>query len=63
MPGTKAGGAKTRETMYAKYGKDVYAKIGAIGGANGHTGGFYANRELASRAGKKGGHISRRGIK
>lgn len=33
---------------------------GAIGGRKGTTGGFYANRELAVIAGKKGGRISRR---
>lgn len=33
------------------------------GGRNGHTGGFYANRELARTAGAKGGSISRKGRK
>lgn len=42
-------------------GEDFYKRIGALGGKNGHTGGFYADRELASRAGRKGGAISRRG--
>jgi hypothetical protein len=37
------------------------ACAGAIGGRNGHTGGFYANRELAREAGRRGGKISRRG--
>ncbi len=32
--------------------------IGAKGGRNKHTGGFAANRELASIANKKGGRIS-----
>ena len=61
MAGTKAGGLKARETNYRKHGKDFYAQIGAKGGHNGHTGGFYANRELAKIAGQKGGKISRRG--
>lgn len=39
---------------------EFMAKIGAKGGRNGHTGGFFANRELASSAGKKGGRVSRR---
>jgi len=35
--------------------------IGAMGGRKGHTGGFFANRELASEAGRLGGRRSRRG--
>ena len=61
MAGTKAGGLKARETNIAKHGSDFYARIGAKGGRNGHTGGFAANPELAKRAGAKGGRISRRG--
>lgn len=61
MAGTKMGGAKAAATNKKKYGKDFYARIGAMGGKNGHTGGFYANRELARMAGAKGGRISRRG--
>lgn len=60
MAGTKAGGAKAAATNKAKHGADFYAKIGAKGGRNGHTGGFAANRELARLAGAKGGRISRR---
>jgi len=40
--------------------REHYSRIGKIGGKKGRTGGFYANRELASRAGAKGGRISRR---
>lgn len=61
MAGTLAGGKAAARTNKAKYGADFYAKIGAAGGKKGHTGGFYANRELARAAGKKGGTISRRG--
>lgn len=61
MAGTKAGGIKTRETMYKKHGKDFYREIGRMGGKNGRTGGFAANRELAKIAGSKGGKISKRG--
>lgn len=61
MAGTKAGGLKARETNMSKHGADFYARIGAKGGRNGHTGGFAANPELARRAGAKGGRISRRG--
>lgn len=61
MAGTKAGGLKARKTMYKRHGKDFYKRIGAIGGHNGHTGGFASNPELARTAGRKGGLISRRG--
>ena len=60
MAGTKMGGQKAAATNKAKYGKDFYARIGAIGGRMGHTGGFYANRQLAREAGRLGGRISRR---
>lgn len=42
---------------------EYFARIGAIGGHNGHTGGFYARRDLASAAGRKGGKISKRNKK
>lgn len=61
MAGTKAGGAKAAATNKRKYGDDFYGRIGAIGGKSGRTGGFYANRELAREAGRKGGLKSRRG--
>lgn len=60
MAGTKAGGRAAAETNKKRYGGDFYAKIGAVGGKKGRTGGFYANRELARIAGAKGGRISRR---
>ena len=62
MAGTITGGKRASETNKKKYGKDFYAKIGAIGGHNGHTGGFAANPELAREAGRKGGLISKRGV-
>ncbi len=61
MAGTKMGGQKAASTNKAKYGKDFYARIGQMGGKLGRTGGFYANRDLAREAGRKGGRISRRG--
>lgn len=61
MAGTRNGGAKAATTNRTKYGKDFYARIGAMGGKAGHTGGFYANRDLARKAGALGGRISRRG--
>jgi hypothetical protein len=60
MAGTKAGGRAAAAKNKSKYGADFYAKIGAMGGKKGHTGGFAANRELARLAGAKGGRISRR---
>lgn len=61
MTGTKSGGALAAATNKAKYGSDFYKRIGSIGGRNGNTGGFAANRRLASIAGAKGGAKSRRG--
>ena len=63
MAGTKEGGVKAALTNKNRHGKDFYAKIGAKGGRNGHTGGFAANRELARTAGAVGGRKSRRGKK
>lgn len=59
MSGTVIGGKRTAQTNKARYGYNYYKVIGAIGGRAGHTGGF-ADRELASRAGKIGGLKSRR---
>ena len=64
MSGTLEGGRKAAKTNILKYGKDFYARIGAKGGRNGHTGGFAANPALARIAGAKGGRKSKRtGIK
>jgi len=60
MAGTKAGGAKAAKRNKEKYGEDFYEVIGRQGGKIGTTGGFYANRELAITAGRKGGQISKR---
>lgn len=60
MAGTKLGGKRAAETNKKIHGEDFYKRIGAIGGKKGTTGGFFANRELARRAGAKGGKISRR---
>ena len=60
MPGTKEGGVKAAKKNVERHGKNFYARIGAIGGKKGTTGGFAANRELARIAGAKGGRISRR---
>lgn len=60
MAGTIAGGRAAASTNKSRYGSDFYAKIGAKGGKKGHTGGFYANRDLARKAGAVGGRLSRR---
>ncbi len=60
MPGTKNGGIQAAKTNKERHGEDFYNRIGSIGGKLGKTGGFYANRELAREAGRKGGAKSRR---
>ncbi|MDO8335729.1 MAG: hypothetical protein Q7T74_03030 [Candidatus Saccharibacteria bacterium] len=61
MPGTVQGGKKAADTNKKRHGKAFYARIGAIGGKRSNTGGFAANPELASIAGRLGGTRSRRG--
>lgn len=70
MAGTKEGGIKARNTNRERHGSDWYARIGRIGGTNGHTGGFASEvkgedgltgPERARIAGAKGGRISKRG--
>ena len=64
MPGSKEGGKKAAKTNIKLHGKDFYKRIGSKGGRNGHTGGFASNPELARKAGKIGGLLSRRsGVK
>lgn len=60
MSGTKAGAQKAVQTIYNRFGKKYFAKIGSKGGRNGKTGGFYylalndpkRHKELASKGGK-----------
>lgn len=61
MAGTKAGGLKAAATNKERHGDDFYSRIGRKGGQKGTTGGFWADRELAKRAGAKGGRNSKRG--
>lgn len=61
ISGTKEGGLKTRDTNRKRHGKLFYARIGQIGGRNGHTGGFGQGdqgRERARKAGVTGGSNS-----
>jgi hypothetical protein len=60
MPGTISGGKSAAATNKKRHGEDFYVKIGAMGGRKSRTGGFYANRELAREAGRKGGSVSRK---
>ena len=60
MAGTITGGKNAAKTNKERHGSDFYARIGSLGGQKGKTGGFYANRELAREAGRKGGRISKR---
>lgn len=69
MAGTRKGGAAAAETNRKKYGNDFYARIGAMGGSVGRTGGFASDnvgedgltgRQRAIIAGARGGRISRR---
>lgn len=61
MAGTTLGGKKAANTNRQKYGDNFYQRIGGIGGKISKTGGFFANRDLASRAGRIGGMRSKRG--
>jgi general stress protein YciG len=62
MAGTKLGGQKAALKNLAR-DPDFYKKIGAVGGANGRTGGFAAGeagRERARVYGAVGGRLSKR---
>lgn len=70
MAGTIAGGQKAAATNKERYGDDWYARIGSMGGANGHDGGFASKKldsngltgpERAKLAGYIGGKKSKRG--
>lgn len=62
MAGTKEGGKRAAQKNLAR-DPNFYARIGAMGGKNGKTGGFAAGdagRERARVYGAIGGRISRR---
>lgn len=61
MPGNKKGGQKAAATNKERHGKDFYSRIGSMGGKWSGPKGFALNPERASRAGKLGGKISKRG--
>lgn len=61
MGGTKLGGQKAANTNRKRHGNDFYKRIGSMGGKiGGGKGGFHADHELARRAAKIGGSVSRR---
>jgi hypothetical protein len=69
MAGTHIGGKSAAQTNTQLHGADFYARIGALGGRRGHTGGFASTvvgadgltgRERARVSGATGGRISRR---
>ena len=63
MAGTKEGGKKTALKNKQLHGEDYYSRLGKKGGSVKHpeTRWFTLNPELASKYGKKGGKISKRG--
>lgn len=69
MSGNTEGGKLAAKANMARHGADFYAKIGAMGGKKGRTGGFASAKvgsdgltglQRAKLAGKLGGRISRR---
>lgn len=70
MAGNKEGGRRAALTNKERHGSDFYAKIGAKGGRNSHTGGFASEvvgrdgltgAQRAKIAGSIGGKKSKRG--
>lgn len=61
MSGTREGGLKGKKAIIKKHGKDFYKRIGQIGGLARVPKGFAMNPELAKKAGRIGGLISKRG--
>ena len=63
MSGTSAGGKKTAIKNKQLHGEDYYSRLGKKGGSVKHrdTRWFSVHPELASKWGKKGGQISKRG--
>lgn len=67
MVQTKKSAKKAQQTLKNKLGPegylDFFRTIGAIGGRNGHTGGFASNHEFARKVGSTGGKVGKRGLK
>ena len=62
MSGSVQGGKLAAQKNLAK-DPDYYRKLGAIGGRNGNSGGFAADKVRARTAGAAGGTYSRKGHK
>lgn len=64
MGNTKSGGQKVRETNIKKHGSEeawlAFMRENAAKGGKISRGGGFADRELAARAGRIGGRISKR---
>ena len=69
MAGTKKGGQAAATSNRVRHGADFYARIGAMGGKKGRTGGFASKKvgadgltgpQRAKLAGEDGGRKSRR---
>lgn len=60
MAGTREGGLKASQTVKERKGDDFYARIGRQGGQAKVPKGFAKNKELARKAGAKGGRKSKR---
>ncbi|WP_035717049.1 hypothetical protein [Gordonia terrae] len=58
MSGTLEGGLKAAAKNKAKHGKDFYARIGAMGGKVGRTGGFASYRSCSCKLIKRGHHVA-----
>jgi general stress protein YciG len=58
--GTSAGGKRAAATNKERYGEDMYARIGKIGGQISRGGGFQYGSELTVDAGRRGGKANRR---
>lgn len=61
--GTLEGGKKAAKANLERHGQNYYSELGKLGGKAKHSKprGFAANPELAKRAGKLGGQLSKRG--
>lgn len=62
MVGTRAGALKAKKTILSK-SPNFYKNIGKLGGMVHCAKGFALDKDRASRAGRLGGSISKRGKK
>ena len=63
MTQTAEGALKAKKTIYKKYGKDHYRKIGAIGGAKSGNPWLKNNSNAAAKIGAVGGKRGKIGYK